>query len=299
MQQFLLPRVSARLYCLSPQERTDRPILAAITGKNSTLLVDAGNSADHAELFLQHLTRAAVRPPDFVALTHWHWDHVFGLAALRLPTFAHRETKLILEEMATLEWSDDALEERVRAGTEIEFCREKIRAEFPDPRRTQIFIPPPNIAFYEHIELDLGRVLCHIDHIGGDHASDSSVISVPEEGVVFLGDCLYPDIYHGPWSYTTQKLFPLLDQLIRYEADFYIDAHNPEPIARAEFLEYATLLKIIGQTVDHLGDDRQAVLTELSRIVERPLTDHDLELVDAFLAGIRKPAYQSLHTWKT
>lgn len=116
---------------------------------------------------------------------------------------------------------------------------------------------------------------------------------------MFLGDCLYPDIYHGPWSYTTQKLFPLLDQLIRYEADFYIDAHNPEPIPRPQFLEYATQLKIIGQIVDHLGDKREAVLTELMRIVERPLAEEDLELVNAFLAGIRKPAYQSLHTWKT
>lgn len=299
MEQFLLPQFSARVHCLSPQERTDRPILAAVIGKNSTLLVDAGNSATHAQLFLQYLTNADLRSPDFVALTHWHWDHVFGLSALQLPTFAHRETRLILEEMATLDWSDDALEQRVRAGTEINFCREKIQTEFPDSQRPEILIPPPNIAFHEHIELDLGQLLCHLAHIGGDHASDSTVIFVPDEGVVFLGDCLYPDIYHGPWSYTTQKLFPLLDQLIRYEADFYIDAHNPEPIPRPQFLEYATQLKIIGQIVDHLGDKREAVLTELMRIVERPLAEEDLELVNAFLAGIRKPAYQSLHTWKT
>ena len=298
MSQFLLPQISTHIYCLSPEERTDRPILAAISGKNSTLLVDAGNSAAHAELFLQVLSNADIPPPGFVVLTHWHWDHVFGLSALRLPTFAHRETKLILEEMSTLEWSDDALEQRVRAGTEIEFCREKLCVEFPDSQRTEIAIIPPNIAFREHIELDLGQLLCNIDHIGGDHASDSTVISVPDERVVFLGDCLYPDIYHGPWSYTTQKLFPLLDQLIHYEADFYIDAHNPEPISRSEFLEYATLLKTIGQTVDRLGDTRATILTELRHSLERPLAEEDLEIVEAFLAGIRKPAYQSLHTWK-
>lgn len=299
MSQFLLPQISPHIYCLSPDERTDRPILAAIAGKKNTLLIDAGNSAAHVELFLRLLTEHSVFRPGFVAITHWHWDHVFGLAALQLPTFAHRETKLILEEMATLAWDDDALEQRVRAGTEIEFCCKKIREEFPDSQRTEIRIIPPNIAFHQHIELDLGQCLCNIDHIGGDHASDSIVVYVPEEGVVFLGDCLYPDIYHGAWSYTTQKLFPLLDQLIRYEADYYIEAHRPEPISRTEFLEYATLLKIIGQTVDQLGDNKTAVLTELTRIVERTLSEDDVDIVEAFLAGIRKPAYQSLHTWKT
>ena len=37
-------------------------------------MIDAGNSEEHAQLFLEMLKEQNVSNPDFVALTHWHWD---------------------------------------------------------------------------------------------------------------------------------------------------------------------------------------------------------------------------------
>lgn len=45
MQQ--LVRVSERFVYLPPYQETDRPVLAAISGDKYTLIIDAGNSADH------------------------------------------------------------------------------------------------------------------------------------------------------------------------------------------------------------------------------------------------------------
>ena len=39
-------------------------------------MIDAGNSEEHAQLFLEMLKEQNVSHPDFVALTHWHWDHI-------------------------------------------------------------------------------------------------------------------------------------------------------------------------------------------------------------------------------
>ncbi len=120
----VLHHTTPHVVWLSPDERTDRPILGAVTGQNATLIVGAGNSPAHADLFLGELSKVQIAPPRFLALTHWHWDHVFGSAAFNLPTFASMETRRKVAEMASLDWSDEALDRRVAEGVEIAFCRD-------------------------------------------------------------------------------------------------------------------------------------------------------------------------------
>lgn len=276
-------RIAEHTYWLSPYSSTDRPTLGAIVGRRGTLVVDAGNSVAHAHVLLSELSRLAVTP-SFVALTHWHWDHVFGTAALDLPTFAHDETRRVVAEMAALDWSDAALDARVAAGVEIEFCRDMIKAELPD--RSDLVIRPPEISFRDAIELDLGGVTCHLVHVGGDHATDSAVVYVPEDRIVFLGDCLYPSIYAPARHYTTVKLFPLLDRLLSFDAECYLAGHHPQPMTRAELHTEATLLRTIGLVVDEHGADREAILAALPQALAEPLNEDHVDIVAEFLAGL-------------
>jgi glyoxylase-like metal-dependent hydrolase (beta-lactamase superfamily II) len=285
MSQSQLNQISDHIRWLPPDATTDRPILGAITGQRGTVIVDAGNSPAHAQLLLNGLAELNLPQPKFLILTHWHWDHVFGTAAFDCPITAYRETKRIVEEMAHLDWSDEALDQRVEAGLEIEFCRDMIKAEWPD--RTQLTLKPPDISFADELQLDLGDVTCQISHVGGDHAVDSSIVYVPEDNILFLGDCLYQDLYYPQPNYTVQKLFPLIDRLLSYNADYYLLAHNPEPMSKVALVEFATLLKTIGQTVQQLGDQRVLILQALTETIG-PLDDDQLELVDAFLVGLGK-----------
>ena len=66
--------------------------------------------------------------------------------------------------------------------------------EFEEKARN-IKIIPPTLTFQDQIELDLGEVTCVLKHVGGDHAHDSVVIYVKEEKILFLGDCIYADIF--------------------------------------------------------------------------------------------------------
>ena len=236
-----LNQLTAHSYWLPPDAATDRPILGAITGQNSTLIVDAGNSPAHARLFLGELAKINIAPPRFLVLTHWHWDHVFGASAMDLPILASVETRHKVLEMAGLDWSDQALDRRVEEGLEIEFCRDMIKTELPD--RRGLTIRPPDIAFCSPLELDLGGITCDIVPVGGDHASDSTIVYLREDQVMFLGDCLCKNIYTAGPGYTSGKLFPLIDQLLSYPADFYLEAHTPEPISRQQMVEDTTLLK--------------------------------------------------------
>ena len=285
-------QISSHGYWLSPDHTTDRPTLGVIAGAHGTLVIDAGNSPAHVQVLLRAMTQHHLSPPTFAVLTHWHWDHVFGTSALDVPTLASQETARIVRVLAALNWSDAALDQRVADGTEIAFCRDMIKGEWPD--RSQLVIRPPEIAFATDVTLDLGGVTCQLVHVGGDHAHDSTLVYIPEDKLLFLSDCIYDDLYHGPRRLTTPQLFPLLDRLLAYDVDYYLGGHDPEPLPRTRFAADAALLKTIGETVTTMAPDRTAILAALPDLLGTPLTADHGEMVDAFLAGLQMPVVKSI-----
>jgi glyoxylase-like metal-dependent hydrolase (beta-lactamase superfamily II) len=285
-------QLTARTYWLSPDGTTDRPALGVVCGAQHCLLIDAGNSPAHALALKQALAQHHLPAPTLALLTHWHWDHIFGTAEFEIPTFASRETARIVRQLAAWDWGDAALDARVAEGREIAFCRDMLRAELPD--RSQLVIRPPDVAFDSRVTLDLGGLTCELLHVGGDHAHDASIAFMPHERVVFLGDCIYDDLHHGPRRLTTTLLFPLLDRLLALDADFYVASHHPEPMTRAVFEGEAKLLKTIGSLVVAHGQNRDAILAALPQRLNAPLNDDHRDTVNAFLAGLALPQVASI-----
>jgi glyoxylase-like metal-dependent hydrolase (beta-lactamase superfamily II) len=280
-----LKRLTRNILYLPHYEETDRPVLAAVAGRDAVLIVDAGNSADHARLFLSRLSKHNVPPPKYVVITHWHWDHVFGIAGIDLLTFSHIETKRKVLEMAQLDWSDRALDQRVAEGTEIAFCSDCLKLELPGPRRDDLVIKPPDIGFHNKIEIDLGGITCVIEHVGGDHSSDAVIVYVPEEKAVFLGDCVYPDLYSEPWSYSKEKFFPLVDRLLNYPAEHYIDSHKA-PLSRKDMEKRCGEIKQIGELVYKFNADKTKIIEELKAAFGKEVEEDDIDTIDAFIAGM-------------
>jgi glyoxylase-like metal-dependent hydrolase (beta-lactamase superfamily II) len=171
-----------------PRADTDRPILALVRGSSFSLMIDGGNSPAHARSFLSALREEGLGTPDFIVLTHAHGDHVFGLPELGGMVVANSLTADRIGRMRQLGWNDTDIAERVRCGQEHEMTLRMLAEEIPGDR-TALRIRAPDIVFQDRLDLDLGGVVCHIHRIGGDHAADSTVISLP--GVAFIGDCLY------------------------------------------------------------------------------------------------------------
>lgn len=268
-----------------PPGPPDRPSLCAVTGERGTLMLDSGASAAHARLFLDGLTELEVPPPYLVALTHWHWDHVFGAAEIGVPVIAGSLTAHELDRLAACAWDDAALDARVEAGEEIAFCADNLKLELPTPRH--IRVRKPEIIFERALTLDLGGVTCRLLHVGGDHSADSAVVFIEPDGVLFLGDCLYDDIYAPTRHYTTRNLFPLLDTLGQFPALQYVEGHVPEVMDRAAFDDLASRFRLIGGLADqHPGDE--AAITAAFMIVRRgPPTEDDADLIHAFAAAPR------------
>jgi glyoxylase-like metal-dependent hydrolase (beta-lactamase superfamily II) len=282
MQQ--IKKIGNSFWYMTPVSETDRPILGMVVGKEKTLMIDAGNSEAHAQLFLEMLKGQNISNPDFVALTHWHWDHIFGLPVLQNAlSIAHSETKKEMKTIVSYEWTDEALDARVKEGTEIEFCADCIKKEFSEqPRNIQII--PPSLTFQKQLELDLGDVTCVLKHVGGDHSQDSVVIYIKEEKILFLGDCIYADIFSAKRNYTTKRTFKLIQELEKFDAETYILSHG-EAIDRTEFLEEINLLKTVGTYTETYKGDAEKIKVAYKQELDRELNEDELETITYFVNG--------------
>ncbi len=276
-------KIGNSFWYITPISETDRPILGMVVGNNKTLMIDAGNSEEHANYFMKETLKGEVPHPDLVVLTHWHWDHIFGLSALpHTVSIASAKTKKELEKLIPLSWSDEALDERVREGTEIEFCSRAIKNEYMDHRDITIVLP--DVTFEKQVEIDLGGITCIVQHVGGDHAADSVIVYIKEEKILFLGDCIYPDIFSEKENYTIKTTLALLDELETFDADTYIPSHQ-RPITKWEFNQETAKLRAIAKYTDICGGNKQKIIEEYEKHVKRELTDDERETINNFVNG--------------
>ncbi|MGG4171007.1 MBL fold metallo-hydrolase [Bacillus safensis] len=278
-----IKKIGQSFWYITPVSLTDRPILGMVAGNNKTLMIDAGNSENHANYFIQKILKYENAKPDLVVLTHWHWDHIFGLSALPdTVSIASAQTRTNMEELLPFSWSDEAIDERVREGTEIEFCAKAIKEEYKNHRDIQVVLP--DVTFDRWIEIDLGGVTCVVQHVGGDHAADSVIVYVKEEKILFLGDCIYPKMYAEKVHYTVKEILRLLDELDAFDADMYIPSHQ-RPWRKEEFRQETDKLRMIAKFTDQCGGDKQKITKEYQHYVNRELKEDELETIAYFVNG--------------
>ncbi|MFN8378797.1 MAG: MBL fold metallo-hydrolase [Anaerolineae bacterium] len=279
-----LIRLSPHVVWMQPGP-PDRPSLCAVTGERGTLMLDSGASDEHAQLFLAGLYEMGIPHPHWVVLSHWHWDHVFGAAEIGVPIIASARTTTELKRLAAYEWDDAALDARVKSGEEIAFCANNLKLELPSPRRIRIQLP--EIVFDHELTVDLGGVTCRLLHVGGDHSADSVVVFIEPDGVLFLSDCLYDDIYAPTRHYTTRKLFPLLDTLDAIPATIYVEGHVPEVMDRAGYDKLAGRFRLIGGLADQHPGDEAAITAALMTVTRSEPTEDDADIIHAFASAPR------------
>lgn len=220
----MLEKVTERVFLMPCQRETDRPTLGLVCGEKYCLIVDSGNSPNHVRGFMEELRAMKIPPVKYVVITHWHWDHVFGIKDMNLVTISHEKTKKKLEEMKGYKWDNASLDKYVREGIFSDFTVDCIKKEIND--RDDFTLGDLDITYNDSIEIDLGGVTCVVKAVAGPHTEDSSVIYVPQEKVLFLGDCVYGAMYNGEYGYTQEKLLPMIDEIEKFEAEYFVISHE-------------------------------------------------------------------------
>ena len=181
-----LDRLADRVWVYPYEEERDRPNLCYIRGDRWSMAVDAGHSADHVREFYQALEEAGLPLPELTVLTHWHWDHTFGMHAVHGLTLANEKTNQYLVDFrAKLE----------QEGTAFFLAmHESIRNEYSGGK--PVIVKPADLVFRGEMLLDAGSCPIRLFQAEAPHTDDSTLVWLPDEKILILGDCTggtFPD----------------------------------------------------------------------------------------------------------
>ncbi|QQO09649.1 MBL fold metallo-hydrolase [Breznakiella homolactica] len=221
--------VTSRIFMFEPSEYSRRPVIGYFEGERRSLLFDAGNSHRHAGDIRVELVKHRKPEPDFIVISHHHWDHWFGLKAYKAVSLCSEKTLEEIRRQTALDWSSDAVWDRAEKGLIPRETARMMENEF-GMKRKDIDFKLPDMTFRKKITIDLGGLKCRVESFGGSHARDSVVLFEETEKVLFLGDVLYTDGYKQPqFDKTAEKL-------LGYGALLYIESHANKIYSNKQFL---------------------------------------------------------------
>ena len=219
-----LNRLTERIWVLPFEKERDRPNLSYIRGDRWSLAVDAGHSEAHTKQFYRALEEAGLPLPSLTVLTHWHWDHTFGMHAVHGLCLANEKTNAHLK----------AFREKIdREGVETFFSLDdRIRAEYAGNR--PVIITLADLTFSGEMRLELGNCPVRLFQAEAPHTDDSTLIHAVGERVLFLGDAaggVFPT-----WEKDPALSQKLLDTVAAVDTDVCLESHWT-PVSKREMLD--------------------------------------------------------------
>ncbi len=230
-----LEQLSSNVYILPAHPDGDKvqPVIGAVVGREETILIDAGNSPHHAQILLGELKGIGAPPVQQLVYTHWHWDHVFGACIFRAPVVAHRLCKEKLREIDRMFWNEQILQETVERGHLRAESADIIRAGIDDWNAFKIILPAKTFQTKAALESEDYRL--ELTHVNSKHSSDSIVVNVLGEKIMFVADAFYPaPLRHEPQDRTLDK--KVLEFMLASSCERFVHGHG-EVLSRENIQE--------------------------------------------------------------
>ena len=221
-----LQQIGTHTWIFPLESAKDRPNLGYVLGKETALAIDAGHSSSHVEDFYRALEAEGLPLPDLTVITHWHWDHTFGMHAVHGKTLARPETNQKLLEI-----------QKKMAGTPG-YGKKFLRSDPCIIREYAGGVPLVVVPADEELTgdrtLDLGDVAVELHYAESPHTDDALLVYVPDDKVLFVGDAQLGEF--PTWFMNPDKSAALKRQVMSYDVKTIIDGHW-RPYTKAEYLE--------------------------------------------------------------
>ena len=180
-----------------------------VVGSEAVLVVDAFASEEAAERLLSEIRSRTKLPVRFVALTHFHSDHMGGAAV-----FARAGAVVVAHENVRA-WARRDWQTGLDAAARARYAALRL----------------PDVTFRERLTVQLGDRSAEIFHRPG-HSGSDALIAVPDAKVLFGGDLVQKRTLPGLTFADTAAWVRTLDALIREHGDWtFVPGHGG--IARA------------------------------------------------------------------
>ncbi len=212
----MLKKVTDRIYIMDYDDSKDRALLALIIGEKHSMIVDAGNSYSHIEEFASLIESKGVDNLKYLGITHWHWDHVFGIDFMNLVTIGSQKTKGKLSRIKML----------IERGIEPEIEEKNTVNKMKEVAEKTGTIGLIDIGYDKSVSIDLGDIACIMECIGGDHAPDSSLIFFPDEKTMFLGDAPYRGFSGKLRTHSIENVKKIAREILKYDCEKFFTAHK-------------------------------------------------------------------------
>ena len=220
-----LQQLGANTWILPQEPFRDRPNLGYVRGEKMALAIDAGHSSSHVEDFYEALDREGLPLPDLTVITHWHWDHTYGMHAVHGRTLARPETNLHLREIAE------------RLDKDPGYGRRFLKSDPCIIREYAGGVPLKVVPADEELQgdriIDLGGIRVELCYTESPHTEDALLVYVPQDRVLFVGDAQLGEF--PSWYMDFDKMDRLKEKVSQFDAKTIMDGHY-RPYNKKEFL---------------------------------------------------------------
>ncbi len=179
---------------------------------DGVVVVDALGTPALGRALVRAIRRVTDRPIRRVVLTHYHADHVYGLAALKAAgaeIWAHGEGRAYLEG----EESKRRLEQR----------RRDLAPWFDADAR----LLPPDRWLAGDASFDLGGTHFDIVHLGPAHSPEDVMVVLPGEGVIFSGDVIFAGRIPFVGEADSRRWLAAIDRVLERHPKLLVPGHGP------------------------------------------------------------------------
>ena len=219
-----LQRLTRRIWVYPFEQQRDRPNLGYVRGDRWSLAVDAGHSRAHVGEFYRALEAEGLPLPALTVLTHWHWDHTFGMHATHGLCLAGARTNAHLADFRARLAREGR---QAFLGLDESVCREYAGGE-------PVVVTMADLTYSGEMWLDAGGCPVRLFGAVSPHTDDSTLVYAAGEKVLFLGDCAC-GAFPG-WEKDPALSRALHDAVSGIDAEIFLTGHWT-PMSRQEGLE--------------------------------------------------------------
>lgn len=194
-----------------------------VIAPKGVVVIDALGSPALAERLVAEIRKITDKPIEYVIVTHYHADHVYGLQV-----FKDLGAKVIAQEQGKLYLTSET------AKLRLEVSREELAPWVDEDTR----IEAADIWVMNDEQMMLSGWQFDLLKVGPAHTPDDLSVFVPEENVLFAGDLMFQGRIPFVGNADSAGWIASLERLMTLSPDVVVPGHGPYSTDPAEDLKF-------------------------------------------------------------